>query len=71
MSAERLVIPGIVKNGLVVPQASAPLPEGLPVEIIISPAAITPELQAEFAAWERAGDEAWQLIDQWEQEERP
>lgn len=27
---------------------------------------VTPELKEEFEAWERAGDEAWTLIDEWE-----
>ena len=29
-----------------------------------------PGLRAEFDAWERASDEAWAQIDQWEREER-
>lgn len=33
--------------------------------------AVPPELQAELDAWERAGDEAWALIDEWERQERP
>jgi hypothetical protein len=70
METERVVIPGFVKNGLVVPQGHAPLPEGAQVEIVIPSLELTPELRAEFEAWERAGDEAWALIDQWEQEER-
>jgi hypothetical protein len=32
---------------------------------------LTPELRAEFDAWEQAGDEAWAQIDEWEREERP
>ncbi len=28
METERVVIPGLVKNGLVVPQGPVPLPEG-------------------------------------------
>ena len=72
METERVVIPGLVKNGLVVPQGPLLLPEGAQVEIVIpSPSPeMTPELRAEFDAWERAGDEAWALIDQWEREER-
>ena len=69
MEAERVVIPGFVKNGLVVPRGNAPLPEGAQVEIVIPSLELTPELRAEFEAWERAGDEAWALIDQWEREE--
>jgi hypothetical protein len=28
-----------------------------------------PELQAEKAAWDRVSDEAWAMIDAWEQEQ--
>jgi hypothetical protein len=36
--------------------------------VIVLPAENVPgELEAEFAAWERAGDEAWALIDPWEE----
>lgn len=70
MATPRLVIPGIVKNGLVVPQNKTPLPEGAHVDILIGPAEMTPELQAELARWERASDEAWAMIDQWEAEGR-
>ena len=70
MTAERTIIPGIVQNGLVVPQISTPLPEGAQVDIVLRPAELTPELQAEFDAWERASDEAWALIDHWEKEEQ-
>jgi hypothetical protein len=71
METQRLIIPGFVKNGLVVPQGDAPLPEGAQVEIVIHSPVLTPELRAEFEDWERAGDEAWALIDEWEREERP
>jgi hypothetical protein len=64
------VIPGIVKNGLVVPQNDTPLPEGAHVDILIGPADMTPELRAELAQWEKASDEAWAMIDQWEAEDR-
>jgi hypothetical protein len=70
MATPRLVIPGIVKNGLVVPQNDTPLPEGAHVDILIGPAEMTPELQAELAQWEKASDEAWTMIDQWEAEDR-
>jgi hypothetical protein len=69
MTTERLVIPGVVKNGLVVPEGNTPLPEGASVEIVIVPPQGEPGLQAEFDAWDRAGDEAWAQIDQWEREE--
>jgi len=70
MGTQRLVIPGVVKNGLVVPQNDTPLPEGAHVDILIGAAEMTPELQAELAQWEQASDEAWTMIDQWEAEDR-
>ena len=68
MATPRVVIPGIVKNGLVVPQNDTPLPEGAHVDILIGAAEVTPALQAEFDQWEQASDEAWAMIDQWEAE---
>jgi hypothetical protein len=70
MATQRLVIPGIVKNGLVVPQNDTRLPEGAHVDILIGPTEMTPELRAELAQWEKASDEAWAMIDQWEAEDR-
>ncbi len=70
MATERLVIPGIVKNGLVVPQNDTPLPDGAHVDIILRPADVTPALQSEFDRWEKASDEAWAMIDQWETEDQ-
>src|SRR5207248_1907252 len=70
MASDRIVIPGVVKNGLIVPQGHAPLPEGAQVEIVIPVPELPPDLRAEFDAWERAGDEAWALIDQWGPEGR-
>jgi hypothetical protein len=66
MTIEGLVIGGIVKNGVILPEGDAELPEGARVQIIVSAGRIPPELQTELDAWERASDEAWVLIDQWE-----
>jgi len=66
MAAENTVIPGIVKDGLVVPQSDAPLPDGARVGIVLEPAQLTPQLQKELAQWEAASDEAWSMIDEWE-----
>lgn len=68
MATERVVIPGIVKNGVVVPQNDTPLPDGAHVEIVIGASEVSPALQAEFAQWERLSDDAWAIIDQWEKE---
>ncbi|MBC8233691.1 hypothetical protein H8E77_29440 [bacterium] len=67
---EKIVINGVVKDGIVIPEKSAKLPEGILVEIVFSLSAMTPELKAEFEAWDRIGDEAWAMIDKWEQEEQ-
>jgi hypothetical protein len=64
MATERLVIPGLVKNGIVVPQNDTPLPDGAHVDIILGAADVTPSLQVEFDQWEQASDEAWAIIDQ-------
>jgi len=46
---------GVVKNGLVVPQA--PLPEGAHVQILVG-AELPNDMQAEFDAWARGSAEA-------------
>jgi len=66
MATERLVIPGIVKNGVVVPQNDTPLPDGAHVDIVIGATDVPPALQGEWAQWETASDEAWAMIDWWE-----
>src|SRR2546421_8452564 len=70
MATERVVIPGIVKNGMVVPQNDTPLPDGAHVDILIGPVDVTPELKSELDRWDKASDEAWAMIEQWEAEER-
>ncbi|MCS6859830.1 MAG: hypothetical protein NZT92_05875 [Abditibacteriales bacterium] len=55
MAAERVIVSGVVRNGVVVPEGEAKLPEGVHVEILMP--VIPPELQAEFDAWEAANDE--------------
>ena len=67
---EKIMINGIVKNGIVIPETGADLPEGIRVEIVFAPPTMTPELKAEFEAWDRIGDEAWAMIEQWEREEQ-
>jgi hypothetical protein len=70
MATERVVIPGIVKNGMVIPQNDTPLPDGAHVAILIGPADVTRELQSEWEQWDKASDEAWAMIEQWEAEEQ-
>lgn len=66
----RASIPGIVKNGVVVPQAKQQLAEGTHVEIIVEPEAMSAELKQELQAWDQASDEAWAMIEKWEAEEQ-
>jgi hypothetical protein len=58
MATKRVVIPGIVKNGLVVPKTDTPLPDRAHVDIIIGPANVTPALQAEFDQLEQASGDS-------------
>lgn len=69
MATAAVLVSGIVRDGVVVPETDTRLPEGAHVEIILRSEAIPPDLQAELAAWDRAGDEAWALMDAWEKEE--
>jgi hypothetical protein len=68
MSTDARVIPGIVKNGVVVPQANSDLPDGAHVNIVLQAAEMPLELREELEAWQRAGDQVWHMIDQWESE---
>jgi predicted DNA-binding antitoxin AbrB/MazE fold protein len=66
----RATIPGIVKNGVVVPQSKQSLAEGTHVEIIVEPTVVPAELKAEMDAWDGASDEAWAMIEKWEAEDQ-
>jgi hypothetical protein len=63
-------IPGIVKDGVIVPQTNSELPEGAHVEIILEPRSVSAKLQEELDAWDHASDEAWDMIDKWEAEDQ-
>ena len=55
-------ITGVVTNGVVVPKS--PLPEGARVEIYLNdPLEVSPELQAELAAWQQGSAEALALVE--------
>jgi hypothetical protein len=53
-----LIIAGVVRGGVVVLEGSAILPDGAHVSIVMAPSDVPAELREEFAAWERANDEA-------------
>ncbi len=65
----RTGIPGIVRNGVVVPQTDEKLPDGTHVEIMLEPQAMSRQFQQELASWDRASDESWAMIDQLEADE--
>ncbi|MFM8261960.1 MAG: hypothetical protein ACKN9S_06740 [Pirellula sp.] len=67
MSSE-VGIPGIVRDGVVVPQTNHRIPEGAHVEIRLDPGEIPPTLKAEIEAWDKASDEAWSWIETMESE---
>jgi len=63
-------IPGIVRNGVVIPQTNQALPEGAHVEIRLEPADMPQTLLSEIQSWEVASDESWSLIDELEAEQK-
>lgn len=63
---------GVVRNGVIVfnnPRVA--LADGTEVQVKVRPHEFTPEETAEFAGWEKLGDEAWAMIDEWEREGPP
>ena len=67
MITERVRVHGVVRGGVVVPDSHVTLPEGTEVEISFLSTELPQELQDEFAAWDRASDDAWALMEVWEQ----
>lgn len=60
---QQVGIPGIVRNGVVVPQSIQPLPEGSHVEIRMDPGDVPAELMSEIEAWDKASEESWKWIE--------
>lgn len=69
MAPEPITFEAVIKDGVIVPRQGVKLPEGISVTVTVCPLQMDPELRAETAAWERLSDEAWAMIDAWEQEE--
>ena len=67
MISERMKIHGVIRGGVVVPDTHQSLPEGTEVEISFDPAELPQELKDELEAWNRASDDAWAMIEDWEQ----
>jgi len=65
---ERLRIHGVIRGGVIVPDSPLTLPEGTEVEISFLQTELPQELQDELSAWDHASDDAWALMEEWEQE---
>jgi len=61
--SQQIGIPGIVRNGVVVPQSDEPLPEGSHVEIRLEAEEMSSSLRSEIEAWDKASDESWNWIE--------
>lgn len=68
--SQQIGIPGIVRNGVIVPQSSQPIPEGTHVEIRLEPGEVPASLKSEIEAWDKASDESWKWIDSLEADEQ-
>jgi hypothetical protein len=68
MAGERRFIPGVYRNGVFVPEETAHLPEGTPVQIFLSLDDLPVESQAEAEAWKPVSDELWSQLEQDEKE---
>jgi len=71
MSLAPMTLRGVVRGGVIVLEVPAVLPEGTEVTVVVPAAEVPAELKDEFAAWERAGDEAWTMIDELERQDEP
>jgi hypothetical protein len=63
MAVAPTTLRGVVRGGVIVLENPASLPEGTEVTVTVPASEIPAELREEFAAWERASDEAWAMID--------
>ena len=68
--SQQIGIPGIVRNGVVVPQSNHPLPEGSHVEIRLEPGEMPSSLKSEIEAWDKASDDSWNWIETLESDEK-
>ncbi|MCS3919239.1 MAG: hypothetical protein PVTTEEND_000492 [Candidatus Fervidibacter sp.] len=75
MKVGKLVVTGIIKNGVVVPEGELPLPEGTRLDIVFPPGYddIPEEFWQEMAMWDKASDEALELVErmakEWEEKD--
>lgn len=64
-----VLLPGAVRSNAIVLDNALPLPDGARVGIRIRLDDLDPNLAAEMAAWDLAGDDAWAMIEEWERAE--
>lgn len=69
MTVDQVAVRGVVRGGVIVPDEEVRLEEGTVVQILLDDPIMSPELKAEFAAWDKASAEAWAMIDRWERED--
>lgn len=69
-SLKTVTLTGTVQDGVIVPDNGVKLPQGYVYELKQLTLEFTPEERAEFDAWERASDEAFQMILDLETEDR-
>lgn len=66
-----MTVIAVYENGVLRPQEPLALEEGAVVTLTLNGDVVTLGLQPEFESWDRAGDEAWAMIDEWEMEAKP
>lgn len=62
MSAKPPVLKGVVRGGVITFDSPYPLPDGTEIEFTVTRHVFTAEEQAEFDAWEKLSDEAFQSV---------
>ncbi len=61
---------GVIRGGVIVPEAGAAYPDGTRVEYRVLPAEFTPDERAEFERWDQLSAESFQMILDLEAKER-
>lgn len=69
MSVDPIVLHGIVREGVIVPDLSVKLPEGIPVKILVAHEDLPTELLTELVGQESDGNGPGGPADQWERME--
>ena len=69
MSVDPIVLHGIVREGVIVPDSSVKLPEGIAVKILIAHENLPPDLLANLVGKESEANSPEGSTDQWERME--